>query len=68
MGSVANIANAIKAKESVVNLAIPQSEDARAKIGENMNLIILNIYYQYIYYQFNYLLKIIVILRDIRIL
>ena len=37
-GSVTNIANAIKAKESVVNLAMPQSDDANAKIVKCMNL------------------------------
>jgi len=35
------MANAIKAKESVVNLAMPQSDEAKAKIGKCMDLIIL---------------------------
>jgi hypothetical protein len=41
IGSVTNIANAIKAKESVVNLATPQSDEAKAKIGKCMDSIIL---------------------------
>ena len=40
IGSVTNIANATKAKESVVNLAMPQSDEARAKIVKCMDLII----------------------------
>ena len=56
-----NTLNAIKAKESVVNLAIPHSDDAKAKIDRCMELIIYKKYYQSMHYKFNYLLKIIVL-------
>ena len=51
---------AIKAKESVVNRAMPNSDEAKAKIDRCMKLIIYKKYYQSVYYKFNYLLKIIV--------
>jgi len=42
IGRLTNTPNAIKAKESVVNLAMPHSDEARAKIDKCMELIILN--------------------------
>ena len=38
IGRLTKILNAIKAKESVVNLATPHSDEARAKIDSCMNL------------------------------
>jgi hypothetical protein len=63
MGRLTNTPNAIKAKESVVNLAMPHSDEAKAKIDKCMELIILQKYYQTIHYRFNYLLKIIVFMK-----
>ena len=40
MGRLIKIPNAIKAYESVVNLAIPHSDEAKAKIGKCIKLII----------------------------
>ena len=40
IGRLTNIPNAIKAKESVVNLAMPQSDEAKAKVDKCMKLII----------------------------
>ena len=39
IGRLTKITNAIKAKESVVNLAMPQSDEAKAKIDEFMKLL-----------------------------
>ena len=41
IGRLTNITNAIKAKESVVNLAMPHSDEAKAKIDKCMKLFIL---------------------------
>ena len=43
IGRLTNIPNAIKAKESVVNLAMPHSDEAKAKIDNCMKLLILEI-------------------------
>ncbi len=40
MGRLTNTPNAIKAKESVVNLAIPHSEEANAKTDKCMELLL----------------------------
>ena len=40
IGRLINTLNAIKAKESVVNLAMPHSEEAKAKRDKFMKLII----------------------------
>ena len=61
IGRLINTLNAIKAKESVANLAIPHSDEAKAKIDRCIELIIYTKYYQTLNYKFNYLLKIIVI-------
>ena len=61
IGRLTNITNEIKAKESVVNLAMPHSDEAKAKIDRCMELIIYKKYYQSVHYKFNYLLKIIVL-------
>ena len=39
IGRLTNITNAIKAKESVVNLAMPHSDEAKAKIDKCMKLL-----------------------------
>ena len=41
IGRLNNIPNAIKEKESVVNLAMPHSDEAKAKRGKCMKLFIL---------------------------
>ena len=46
MGRLIKIPNAIKAKESVVNLAIPHSDEAKAKIDKYMKRSIYIKYYQ----------------------
>ena len=38
IGRLANITNAINAKESVVNLAIPHCDEAKAKIDNCMKI------------------------------
>ncbi len=52
--------NAIKAKESVVNLATPQSDEAKAIMDNCMEFLIDKKFYQIIYNKLNYLLKVIV--------
>ena len=39
MGKLSNIPKAIKEKESVVNLAMPHSDEAKAKIDRCMELL-----------------------------
>ena len=60
IGRLTNSPNAIKAKESVVKLAMPHSDEAKAKIDKCMKLIICEKQYQTIHFKFHYLLKIIV--------
>ena len=42
---------------------MPHSDEAKAKIDRCMELIIYKKYYQYVHYKFNYLLKIIVLVK-----
>ena len=63
IGRLINTLNPIKAKESVVNRAMPHSDEAKAKIDRCMELIIYKKYYQSVHYKFNYLLKIIVLVK-----
>ena len=60
IGRLIKTANAIKAKESVVNLAMPHSDEAKAKRDRCIKLLVDKKYYQTIDYKLNYLLKIIV--------
>ena len=61
IGRLTNTPRAIKAKESVANLATPHSDEAKAKIDKCMELFIEKKYYQDLHCKFNYLLKIIVL-------
>ena len=64
IGRLTNIPNAIKAKESVVNLAMPHSDEAKQKIDKCIELIIykniirlliINLFsYQKLLYFFSY--------------
>ena len=64
IGRLAKIPNAISAKESVVNLATPHWDEAKAIIDNCMEIpIYLKKYYQIILKYYNYLLKIIVFFR-----
>ena len=60
IGRLTNITNAIKAKESVVNLAMPQSDEATAKIDKCMTLhkLLISVkYYQTISLSIELLIK-----------
>ena len=50
MGRLTNTPNAIKAKESVVNLATPHSDEAKARIDKCMEFLNLKKYYQNIHH------------------
>ena len=60
IGRVTKTPNAIKAKESVVNLAMPHADEAKAKIDKCMKLLIFENIIRLFKDKLNYLLKIIV--------